>query len=34
MKYPEDATCAEEQAYYVFKDSPSYTVYDPIVNIS
>jgi hypothetical protein len=31
---PEEATCAEEQAYYVFKDDPSFTVSNPVVNIA
>jgi hypothetical protein len=34
MKTPEEATCAEEQAYYVFKDKVEWTVGEPVVNIS
>jgi hypothetical protein len=34
VKDPSEATCAEEQAWYVYKDSVDYTVYNPVVNIS
>jgi hypothetical protein len=34
MKTPAEATCAEEQAYYVYKDNPDWTVGYPIVNLS
>jgi hypothetical protein len=33
VKAPEEATCAEEQAYYVYKDKVEYTVQNPVVNI-